>query len=194
MSKDKQEAFETFDFDTQPIRGFPELRWAGKRPFRSTQYFPAQKKESYGDPVNGWMNKIFWGDNLQVMSHLLRDYRGKVDLIYLDPPFDSKANYKKKVKVRGASLNNDTSSFEEAQYSDIWSSDNYMQWLYERLILCKEFLSDEGTILVHCDWHKSHHIRSVMDEIFTPSGFLNEIVWHYYNKICLLYTSPSPRD
>jgi len=103
MSKENPEAFETFEFDLPPIRGFPELRWAGKRPFKSTQYFPAQKKEAYGDSTDGWWNRVYWGDNLQVMSHLLREFRSKVDLIYLDPPFDSKADYKKKIGLKGKS-------------------------------------------------------------------------------------------
>lgn len=183
MSKDNLEAFETFEFDLPPIRGFPELRWAGKRPFKSTQYFPAQKKESYGDPTDGWWNQVYWGDNLQVMSHLLRDFRGKVDLIYLDPPFDSKADYKKKIGLKGSSAFTERSSFEEAQYADIWTSDGYLQWLYERIVLCKEFLRDGGSIFIHCDWHKSHQIRNILDEVFTPTAFMNEIVWHYYNKM-----------
>lgn len=183
MSKDNPEAFETFEFDLPPIRGFPELRWAGKRPFKSTQYFPAQKKESYGDPTDGWWNQVYWGDNLQVMSHLLRDFRGKVDLIYLDPPFDSKADYKKKIGLKGSSAFTERSSFEEAQYADIWTSDGYLQWLYERIVLCKEFLTDGGSIFIHCDWHKSHQIRNILDEVFTPTAFMNEIVWHYYNKM-----------
>ena len=70
----------TFEFDDLPvIKGFPELRWTGKRPYRSTQYYPAQLRETYGKSSDdGWMNKIFWGDNLQVMSHLLKNYRGKI--------------------------------------------------------------------------------------------------------------------
>ena len=177
MSKDKQEAFETFDFDTQPIRGFPELRWAGKRPFRSTQYFPAQKKESYGNEVKGWMNKIYWGDNLQVMSHLLRDNRGGVDLIYIDPPFDSGADYKKIVKIKKASIQSDHSAFEEGQYSDIWSNDAYLQFMYERLTLLSELLSDTGSIFLHCDWGRNYHLRAILDEIFGPQNAINEIVW-----------------
>jgi len=90
-----------FEFEkNQPIKGYPELHWTGKRPYTSTQYYPAQLKESYGEPKDGWMNKIFWGDNLQVMSHLLKDYRGKIDLIYIDPPFASNADYKKKIKIK----------------------------------------------------------------------------------------------
>lgn len=70
----------TFEFAQRPtIKGFPELRWTGKRPYKSTQYYPAQLRETYGEEQNGWMNKIFWGDNLQVMSHLLKEYRGQAD-------------------------------------------------------------------------------------------------------------------
>lgn len=91
----------SFTFEQrQPIKGYPELHWTGKRPYTSTQYYPAQLKESYGEPKDGWMNKIFWGDNLQVMSHMLKEYRGKIDLVYIDPPFDSKADYKKQLKLR----------------------------------------------------------------------------------------------
>lgn len=163
----------------EPIKGYPMLQWKGKRPFSSTQYYPAQKKEAYGEDVNGWINKIFWGDNLQVMSHLLREYKGRVDLIYIDPPYDSKADYKKKIRVKGEKVSNDTNSFEEKQYSDIWTNDEYLQFMYERLILLRELLSHKGAIYLHCDWHKSHHLRCLMDEIFGADYFRNEIIWHY---------------
>ncbi|WP_179381684.1 DNA methyltransferase [Jannaschia marina] len=184
---DKQEAFETFEFDLEPIRGFPELRWTGKRAFTATQFFPAQRKESYGDPVEGWMNKLFWGDNIQVMSHLLRDFRHSVDLIYLDPPFDSKAEYKKKVRLKIGKADGDHNSFEEKQYNDIWGNDGYLQFVYERLVLCRELLSPTGSIYLHVDWHKSSHIRLILDEIFgagsaltqSSPGFRNEVIWCY---------------
>lgn len=177
----------TFEFEQRPtIKGFPELRWTGKRPYRSTQYFPAQLRERYGEEKDGWINKIFWGDNLQVMSHMLKEYRGKIDLIYIDPPFDSKADYKKKITLKAQNVLNDSSSFEEKQYSDIWTNDEYLQFMYERLILLRELLSDKGAILLHCDWHKSHHIRMLMDEVFGNGGkdskgpgFKNEIIWAY---------------
>ena len=105
-------------FKFEPIKGYPMLNWKGKRPFNSTRYYPAQLKEQHGKAVNGWLNKIFWGDNLQVMSHLLREFRGKVDLIYIDPPFDSKADYKKKVSLRAGTAENDQTAFEEKQYTD----------------------------------------------------------------------------
>ena len=169
----------TFEFAERPtIKGFPELRWTGKRPYRSTQYYPAQLRERYGEERNGWINKIFWGDNLQVMSHLLKDYRGKVDLIYIDPPFDSKADYKKKIEVKGVGkAETDSTSFEEKQYGDIWTNDEYLQFMYERLIIMHQLLSDTGSIYLHCDYHKNHYLRCLLDNIFGPENFINEITW-----------------
>ena len=174
------ESVEDFKFEQQPIKGQPELRWTGKRPFTSTQFYPAQLKESFGEETDGWMNKIFWGDNLQVMSHLLKKYRGQVDLIYIDPPFDSKADYKKKISLRGKKAENDKTVFEEKQYTDIWSNDEYLQFMYERLILMRELLSENGSIYVHCDWHKNYLLRCILDEVFGVNHIRNEIVWAYF--------------
>lgn len=167
------------EYKFEPIKGYPMLNWRGKRPFTATQYYPAQLKEVHGEEVNGWRNKIFWGDSLQVMSHMLRQFRRKVDLIYIDPPFDSKADYKKKIQLQGKTAVSDTGAFEEKQYTDIWSNDDYLQFMYERLVLMRELLSDTGSIYVHCDSHKSHHLRCMMEEIFGPDNFLNEISWCY---------------
>lgn len=171
----------TFEFEQRPtIKGFPELRWTGKRPYRSTQYYPAQLRETYGEEQNGWINKIFWGDNLQVMSHLLKEYRGKIKLIYIDPPFDSKADYKKKVRIRdGGEVTNDSSVFEEKQYGDIWTNDEYLQFMYERLLIMRELLSDTGCIYLHCDYHRNQYLRLIMDEVFGIENFQNEIIWCY---------------
>ena len=183
MSKNKQQdpqqTLKVENYEFEPIKGYPMLNWKGKRPFTSTQYFPAQLKESYGKPdANGWMNKIFWGDNLQVMSHLLKEYRGKVDLIYIDPPFDSGADYKKKVSLKkNLKLTNDYNSFEEKQYSDLWSHDSYLQFIYDRLVLMRELLSEKGTIWLHCDWRKSHHLRLILDEVFGVGAFRCHVVW-----------------
>lgn len=174
----------TFEFMQRPtIKGFPELRWTGKRPYRSTQYYPAQLRESYGQERDGWINKIFWGDNLQVMSHMLKEYRGEIDLIYIDPPFDSKADYKRKIEVRGiGKAESDSSSFEEKQYGDIWTNDEYLQFMYERLILMRELLSDTGAIYLHCDYHKVHYLRAIMDEVFGANNHLNSLVWAYSTR------------
>lgn len=171
----------TFEFAERPtIKGFPELRWTGKRPYRSTQYYPAQLRERYGEANDGWINKIFWGDNLQVMSHMLKEYRGEIDLVYIDPPFDSKADYKKKIEIKGVGkVENDSSSFEEKQYGDIWTNDEYLQFMYERIVILKELLSDHGVLALHCDWHKSAHLKMILDEVFGPNMFVNEIIWKY---------------
>ncbi len=161
----------------EPIKGYPMLHWKGKRPFTSTQFYPAQQKESHGADVDGWRNKIFWGDNLQVISHLLKDFRGKVNLVYIDPPFDSKADYKKKIELQGKQITNDQNTFEEKQYTDIWTNDEYLQFMYERLVLIRELLADNGSIYLHCDWHKNHYLKNLLDEILGESNFRNEIVW-----------------
>lgn len=170
-------------YEFEPIKGYPMLNWRGKRPFTSTQYYPAQLKEVHGEEVDGWRNKIFWGDNLQVMSHLLKEFRGKVDLIYIDPPFDSKIEYKKTIKVNRQSTETAYTAFEEKQYTDVWTNDEYLQFIYERAILMRELLSDDGVFCLHCDWHKSHYLRALLDEVFGTGTFQNEIVWHYYNKM-----------
>ena len=174
MSSPEQQIFEF-----EPIKGFPYLHWKGKQPYTSTQYFPAQSKECIGEEQDGWINRLYWGDNLQVMSHLLKEFRGKIDLIYIDPPFDSKADYKRKIELRGEKTESDFTTFEDKMYGDIWSNDEYLQFMFERLIIMRELLSDKGSIYLHCDWHKSHHLRMLMDEIFGQNKLKNEISWCY---------------
>ncbi len=164
-------------YEFEPIKGYPMLNWRGKRPFSSTQYYPAQLKEVYGDEVNGWRNKLYWGDNLQVLSHLLKDFRGKFKLIYIDPPFDSKADYRKKIHLRGKEVKGDFVPFEEKQYGDIWNNDDYLQFMYERLCILRELLSEDGSIWLHCDWHRSHHLRCILDEVFGSTNLQNEVIW-----------------
>lgn len=169
--------------DTQKItkaKGRPMLQWTGKKPLEKVEYFPAQEKEVYGDKSSKEFNKLFWGDNLQVLSHLLKEYRGKIDLIYIDPPFDSKADYIKKVKLRGLELQGQQQNLiEEKQYTDIWENDEYLQFMYERLLLLKELLSDEGSIYLHVDWHRNSYLRLILDEVFGENSFVNEIIWTY---------------
>jgi DNA modification methylase len=169
------------EYRFEPIKGYPMLHWRGKRPFSSTQYYPAQHKETHGPEVEGWRNKIFWGDNLQVMSHLLKEYRGQVQLVYIDPPFDSKADYKKQIKLRQQLVSNDLGTFEEKQYTDIWTNDEYLQFMYERLMLIRELLSEDGTLYLHCDYRKSYLLRCILDELFGTDNFTNEVVWQRSN-------------
>lgn len=195
----KIDSIEDYEFEPNPIKGHPEIYWRGKRLFTSTQYYPAQLKERHGKEVSGyrkiitkskkledivewikvhnWMNKIFWGDNLQVMSHLLKDFRGKVNLVYIDPPFDSKAEYKKRINLKNQLLQGEQNAFEEKQYTDIWTNDEYLQFMYERLILTRELISDNGSFYLHCDWHKSHYLKIILDDIFGLNNFRNEITW-----------------
>lgn len=156
------------------------LHWVGKRPLDKVEYYPVQEKEIYGDKTAKDFNKLFWGDNLQVLAHLLKEYRGKVDLIYIDPPFDSKAEYVKKVQLRGEKVEGVPQGLlEEKQYTDIWEKDEYLQFMYERLLLMRELLSDIGSIYLHADWHKGSYLRLIMNEVFGEENFLNEIIWSY---------------
>lgn len=177
LISDKKSLDSVEKYEFEPIKGYPMLNWKGKRPFTATQYYPAQLKEIHGESVDGWRNKIYWGDNLQVMSHILKEHRKEIKLIYIDPPFDSKADYKKKIVLRGKQLLNDRTGFEEKQYTDIWNSDEYLQFMYERLVLLRELLSDDGSLYVHCDWHQSQYLRCILDEIFGIENFRNDITW-----------------
>jgi len=162
-------------FVFEPISGFPMLNWRGKKPYQSTIYYPAQLKEIYGTKNNKWINKIFWGDNLQVMSHLLKQFKEEIDLVYIDPPFDSKNDYKKKIKLKGKT--GSITTFEEKQYGDIWNNDNYLQFMYERIIIIRELMSNSGVLYIHCDHRRASHLKLICDEIFGADNFLNQITW-----------------
>lgn len=162
----------------EQAKGRPLLRWVGKKPLESVQFYPAQETDVYGDKNAKDFNKLFWGDNLQVLSHLLKEYRGEIDLIYIDPPFDSAAEYVKRVKIRGEKMEGAQQGLlEEKQYSDIWANDEFLQFMYERLLLMKELLSEKGAIYVHCDHRKEHHMRLLLDEVFGEDSYLNTISW-----------------
>lgn len=136
--------------------------------------------EIYGDESSSKLNRIYYGDNLQIMKELLSEYAGKIKMIYLDPPYDSAANYKRRIYVRD--INNPSKligSFEEEQYTDVWTNIDYLQFMEKRLIIMKELLSDDGTIFLHCDWHRSHYLKIILDEIFGIENFRNEIIWAY---------------
>ena len=164
-------------FDIEEAPGRPMLHWLGKRPLRAVKYYEAQLKEQYGEPAEGgWVNRLYWGDNLQVMSHLMKEFRGKIKLIYIDPPFDSKADYRKRIRLRGKQLEGDTSVIEEKQYTDIWANDLYLQFMYERLQLMRELLSEEGFIFIHLNDERVHYIKIILDEIFGNANYRNQII------------------
>ncbi|MET0104954.1 MAG: site-specific DNA-methyltransferase, partial [Sedimenticola sp.] len=182
-------------------KGRPMLTWVGKRPLTSAKAYPAQHIETFSaaeDDISNALADVDWsdwpdaypkggllfhGDNKDVLAHLLANgFRGKVKLIYIDPPFDSGADYVRKVQLRGVSgttkIDGEEYTLgEQIQYEDIWANDNYLQFMYERLLMLKELLSEHGSIYLHCDVNKSHHLRSLMDEVFGSERFRNEIVW-----------------
>jgi DNA modification methylase len=182
-------------------KGRPMLTWVGKRPLATLTAFPAQHIETYSagealphPPVwSKWPaaypqgGLLFHGDNKEVLAHLLANgFRGQVKLIYIDPPFDSGADYVRKVQLRGAigtaRLDGETYTLgEQIQYTDIWANDNYLQFMYERLLLLKELLAQDGSFLLHTDSHKTHHLRCLMDEVFGAEGFKNDIIWQRFN-------------
>ena len=141
-------------------------------------------------PGNDWNNRLIYGDNLLAMAALLAgddttpSLRGKVDLIYIDPPFDSKADYRTKVTLPGVELEQKPTVIEQFAYSDTWSDGtaSYLAMITPRLILMRELLADTGSIYVHLDWHVGHYVKIVMDEVFGKECFENEIVWQKCNS------------
>ena len=180
-------------------KGRPLLHWVNKHPLeyvtgfptQLTEVFDPQKKDKfpetpkYGELEKNWHNLLFHGDNKEVLATLLElGFRGKVDLIYIDPPFASNKDYMRKVELRGLKdlgrIEEDSESIiQQTMYEDIWKRDEYFQFMYERLILLKELLAETGSIYVHLDWHVGHYIKLLMDEIFGQDNFKNEIIWHY---------------
>lgn len=138
-----------------------------------------------------WTNRLIYGDNLLAMAALLAgdedtpSLRGKVDLIYIDPPFDSKADYRTKVTLPGVELEQRPTVIEQFAYSDTWSDGtaSYLAMITPRLVLMRELLADTGSIYVHLDWHVGHYVKLVLDEVFGKDSFFNEIIWHYPDKL-----------
>lgn len=136
-----------------------------------------------------WLNRLIYGDNLLVMQALLAgdeesglpSMRGKIDLIYIDPPFDSKADYKVKIKLPDFEVKKNPTVIEQFAYADTWKDGtvSYLKMLYPRLVLMRELLSEKGSIYVHVDWHVGHYVKVLLDEIFGKENFVNEIIWAY---------------
>ena len=135
-------------------------------------------------------NLVIRGECLSACAYL-KDNNIKVDLVYIDPPFASGADYAKKVYIRRnpkvdeaikkaeTELNNDDlKEFEEKMYGDVWNKEAYLNWMYENLLAIKSIMSETASIYVHLDWHIGHYVKILMDEIFGEDNFLNEIIWH----------------
>ena len=156
-----------------------ELVWPGKYTDEGVlaetprANLPLQTAELYGPPTE-WRNKLIRGDNLLVMGSLLNEFAGKIDLIYIDPPFATGTDFSFAAAI----------GHQQIAYRDSWKNDTggYVAMMAERLRLIKALLSPTGTLFLHCDWHVSHLLRAIGDEVFGVENFLNEIVWYYYNK------------
>lgn len=136
-----------------------------------------------------WMNRLIYGDNLLVMQALLAgdastglpSLRGKVDLIYIDPPFDSKADYRTKIHLPGTDIQQKPTVIEQFAYADTWEQGtiSYLRMMYPRFVIMRELLSSFGSIYVHIDWHIGHYVKLILDDIFDKNNFVNEVIWYY---------------
>lgn len=137
--------------------------------------------------ASGWWNRLIYGDNLLAMAALLAgdddtpSLRGAVDLIYIDPPFDSKADYRTKITLPGGDVEQKPTVIEQFAYSDTWADGtaSYLRMIVPRLCLMRELLSERGSIYVHLDWHVGHYVKVCLDEIFGKENLQNEVVWNY---------------
>ena len=131
----------------------------------------------------GWKNKLIWGDNLLVMGSLLEKFAGKIDLIYIDPPFATGANFSFTASIgsEGESIFKKQSLIEEKAYRDTWGDgeDSFIVMMHKRLDLMRNLLSEHGSIYVHCDWRVNSILRLILDEIFGSEKHRNQIIWHY---------------
>ncbi len=126
---------------------------------------------------DAWVNKLFWGDNINVSTYLINSFKNKIDLIYIDPPFFTGVNYQIKIEEKDK-------IYDSIAYHDDWNKDldSYLQMLYVRIKIFKDLLSKTGIIFFHSDWHANHYIRLILDDIFGENNFINNIIWYYYNK------------
>jgi DNA modification methylase len=127
-------------------------------------------------------NKLIQGDNKSIMASLIDDFSGKIDLIYIDPPFDIGSDVSVRVPVgQGGNRNGASDSREMVAYRDVWGRDteSYAQMMYERLMLMRELLSERGSLYVHCDYRTTGLLRNILDEVFGPENFINEVIWYY---------------
>ena len=196
-----------------PAKGRPMLYWVGKKPLDYIKGYPTQLLEifdplktglkyetpKYKDLKKNWQNLLFWGDNKDVLVTLLEQgFRGKINLIYIDPPFMSGADYARKVELRGIKESrtnlDDADLIQQTMYFDMWKNDAYLQFMYERLMLLKELLSETGSIYVHLDWHVGHYVKLLMDEVFGQENLVNEIIWCYTGPTKQINNFPRKHD
>ncbi len=151
---------------------------------KTLDFFATEHNSQYKE----WRNRLIWGDKKYVLPSLLPEFAGKVNLIYIDPPFNvgSDFSFTATIGDNPDTEEDETTSFvkepsiiEQKAYRDTWGKglDSYMQWFYETALLLKELLAEDGSIYVHLDWHVSHYAKAILDEVFGYENFRNEIVW-----------------
>lgn len=137
--------------------------------------------------LDDFRNRLIWGDNKLVMASLLQEFRDKIDLIYIDPPFDVGADFTMRVPIGdgGDAVEKDQSALEMVAFRDIWGrrTDSYLHTMYEWLTVATAMLSERGSIFIHCDWHVGYFIRCPLDGAIGAGSFRNEIVWYYHDKM-----------
>ena len=160
---------------------------------RGMPLYEMEKQETVGD--NKYGNLVIRGECISACAYL-REQNIKVDLVYIDPPFASGADYAKKVYIRRnpkvaeaitkaeEELDvDDLKVFEEKMYGDVWDKEKYLNWMYENLVAIKSVMSETASIYVHLDWHIGHYVKILLDEVFGEENFRNEIIWRYTNKM-----------
>ena len=160
---------------------------------RGMPLYELEKQETVGDNADG--NMVIRGECVSACAYL-KEKGIQVDLVYIDPPFASGADYAKQVYVRRNPKVAETiakaeqeldvdelKAFEEKMYGDVWDKEKYLNWMYENLMAIKSVMSETASVYVHLDWHIGHYVKILLDEVFGESHFQNEIVWHYYNKM-----------
>ncbi|MEO6332504.1 MAG: site-specific DNA-methyltransferase [Gemmatimonadaceae bacterium] len=184
-----------------------ELVWNGKTrevstailPFQTLEHIDEPRKEKREDEelaldmggrqMKGWTNKLIWGDNKLILSSLksgaLRrqiEDAGGLKLIYIDPPFDVGADFSMDIEIGGETFHKEPNILEQIAYRDTWGggADSFISMIYERLILMRDLMHEDGSIYVHCDWRVNEFIRLVLDEIFGSDHFINDLVWSYF--------------
>lgn len=160
---------------------------------RGMPLYELEKQETVGDNADG--NMVIRGECVSACAYL-KEQGIQVDLVYIDPPFASGADYAKQVYIRrnpkvAAAIAqaeqeldvDELKAFEEKMYGDVWDKEKYLNWMHENLMAIKSVMSETASVYVHLDWHIGHYVKILLDEVFGESHFQNEIVWHYYNKM-----------
>lgn len=157
-------------------------------PTRDDSTFYQDVLDTHHQPSE-WTNRLIYGDNLLTMQALLagdaatglESLRGKVDLIYIDPPFDSKADYRTAIKLPSVDVVQRPSLLDQFAYADLWERGtiSYLEYMYPRLVLMRELLAEHGSIYVHIDWHIGAYMKVLLDDIFGKENFRNEVIWSY---------------